>query len=228
MVSVQNITIAFGNKVILKDYSELFPTNTICCIVGPSGCGKTSLIRCISGLTRPKTGEILVNGKRVTKPHQDIALMCQGYTVFPWLTVLGNMLFVEKMKKKSIKSMFINQQGLDQSTLVGPETKAQVISRASVLLERVGLLNDRNKYPHELSGGMRQRLAMSMALMQRPRVLLMDEPMSALDAENRKNLQDFLIEFNNTNKESQIIVVTHSMDEAEFLSEHGNGKIVRL
>jgi len=224
MVEVQNVTIAFDNKVILRDYSETFPTNTICCIVGPSGCGKTSLIRCISGLVRPKSGAILVNGSKVSKPHQDIALMCQGYTVFPWLTVLGNMLFVRKMKK-SFSSIFINQQN---NSNIKTETKAQAISRANVLLRRVGLFNDSNKYPHELSGGMRQRLAMSMALMQRPKVLLMDEPMSALDAHNRKNLQDFLIEFNDTNKESQIIVVTHSMDEADFLSEQGNGKIVRL
>lgn len=202
MVEVKNISIKYDDKVVLDDFSVTFPENDIYCIVGSSGCGKTSLLRAISGLLRPSAGEVVVNGKVVKKPSKEVAVMYQKYENYPWLTVYQNVLFPIKMQRK-----------------ITDEDK----TRAVEILERFGLKGELKKLPHELSGGMNQRLALASVIMNSPPVLLMDEPLSALDPENRASLQEFLLEFNRG--ENQIIIVTHSMDEAEKLS---NGKILHL
>ncbi|MCL2398556.1 MAG: ABC transporter ATP-binding protein [Defluviitaleaceae bacterium] len=202
MIVVDNITIKFGNKVIFENFTAKFSDLDIYCIVGKSGCGKSTLLRAISGLLKPSAGQIIVNDKVVKKPSAEIAVMYQRYENYPWLSVLDNTLFPVKMQRK------ITNADKD---------------RAVDILERFGLADDLKKLPHELSGGMNQRLAMASVIMNNPPVLLMDEPLSALDPENREKLQDFLLEFNNG--DNQIIIVTHSMEEAEKLSK---GKILKL
>jgi len=202
MIEVKNVTIKYGDKVVLDDFSVNFAENGIYCIVGPSGCGKSSLLRVISGLLKPAGGEVLINGKAVRKPSKDIAVMYQQYENYPWLNVLQNVLFPIKMQRR-----------------ITDEDK----TKANKILESFGLEGENDKLPHELSGGMNQRLALASVIMHNPPVLLMDEPLSALDPENRLKLQEFLLEF--SKGDHLIIIVTHSMDEAEKLSQ---GKIVRL
>jgi ABC-type nitrate/sulfonate/bicarbonate transport system ATPase subunit len=202
MIIVDNITIKYGDKIVLQDFSVKFTALDIYCIVGKSGCGKTSLLRTIGGLLKPTRGQVIVNNRIVTKPSASVAVMYQRYENYPWLSVLDNALFPIKMQRKVTK----DDKG-----------------KAMEVLDKFGLADDAKKFPHELSGGMNQRLAMASVIMHNPPVLLMDEPLSALDPENRERLQDFLLEFNKG--DNQIIIVTHSMEEAEKLS---NGKILKL
>lgn len=202
MIEVKNIRVVFGEKIVFDNYSVTLPEKDIYCITGKSGCGKTTLLRVISGLHEANSGEVIVNGKKVIKPSKDIGVVYQKYENFPWLNVLNNVLFPIKMQRKVLQEDRI---------------------KAMEILERFGLHKDANKFPHELSGGMNQRLAMSSAIMHNPPVLLMDEPLSALDPENRESLQDFLLEFNKG--DNQIVIVTHSNEEAEKLSK---GKVIKL
>ena len=202
MLEIKNLTIKLGGREIFKDFSHTFPDNDIYCITGASGCGKTTLLRTIGGLLKPTRGTVLMHGKKVIKPNRDAAIVFQRYDNFPWLNTMDNALFAVKMQRK------VNQE--DRRI-------------AKLTLERFGLSDALDKYPRELSGGMNQRLAMAAVIMQNPPVLLMDEPLSALDPENRANLQDFLLELNDGSR--LIIIVTHSDEEAEKLSK---GKILKL
>lgn len=201
MIEIKNITIKFPDKVIFENFSLTLDKNEIYCIVGKSGRGKSCLLRAICGLQK-YSGEIIVNGKLIKKPSRDIGLVYQDYNNFPWLKVIDNVLFPIKIIRKPTKD--------DKD-------------KAMEILKVFELENDYDKYPAQLSGGMKQRLALSSIIMQNPPVLLMDEPLSALDQETRENLQNFIIHFNNLN--NQIIIVTHSMEEAEKL---GKGDIIKL
>lgn len=201
MIEVKNVSIHFDEKTIFNNFSLVMPENDIYCIVGKSGCGKSTLLRAIGGLQK-YTGEIIVNDRKIVKPSRDVAIMYQRYDNFPWLNALDNTLFPIKMIRKP------TEQDKEQ---------------AMAILKTFELDKDSKKYPHELSGGMNQRLAMASVIMQNPPVLLMDEPLSALDPETRVNLQEFILRFNQLH--NQIVIVTHSFEEAEKLSR---GKIIRL
>ena len=167
------------------------------CLLGPSGCGKTTLLRLIAGLDQPTSGEIIANGEVVKKPSGDRAVIFQQYSLFPWLTVLQNVTF-----------------GLELSG----GSREENIKAAERYLTSVGLIDFKDSYPHELSGGMKQRVAIIRSLLNHSPILLMDEPFSALDMQNRHRLQEQLIgvwkRFENT-----IVFVTHDVDEAVFLAD---------
>jgi NitT/TauT family transport system ATP-binding protein len=167
------------------------------CLLGPSGCGKTTLLRLIAGLEKANSGEIYVNDELVSKPSKDRGFIFQQYSLFPWLNVLDNVMF-----------------GLNLTN----ESKEENLKSAKRYLERVGLSDVENNYPHELSGGMKQRVAIIRSLLNHTPVLLMDEPFSALDMQNRHKLQEQLIgvwkRFENT-----IVFVTHDVDEAVYLGD---------
>ena len=168
------------------------------CLLGPSGCGKTTLLRLIAGLEQPSSGEIIANGELVKKPSGDRAVIFQQYSLFPWLTVLQNVTFGLEMTKKG--------------------TKEENIAAAERYLESVGLIDFKDSYPHELSGGMKQRVAIIRSLLNHSPILLMDEPFSAVDMQTRHKLQEQLIgvwkRFKNT-----IVFVTHDVDEAVYLAD---------
>ena len=167
------------------------------CIVGPSGCGKTTLLKIIAGLEKPTSGEVLLRQKPIKGPGPDRVMVFQEYTLFPWRTVLGNVIF-----------------GLELKSM--PKEKA--MEEAMKYIKLVGLEGFENMYPHELSGGMRQRVALARALACNPDILLMDEPLSALDAQTRNYMQEELIEiWNKTHK--TIIFVTHNVEEAIYLGD---------
>ena len=206
-IEIKNINKSFkkNNKElsVLEDINLNIDDGEFICLLGPSGCGKTTLLRLIAGLDQPTSGEIIANGEVVKEPSGDRAVIFQQYSLFPWLTVIQNVTF-----------------GLEVS---GKGSKEENIETAERYLQRVGLYEFKDSYPHELSGGMKQRVAIIRSLLNHSPILLMDEPFSALDMQNRHKLQEQLIgvwkRFDNT-----IVFVTHDVDEAVYLAD----KIVLL
>lgn len=166
-------------------------------LLGPSGCGKTTVLMMVGGLEEATNGRITIDGTEVTGPRSDIGIMFQDPTLLPWKTALENVLFPIRIMRRSV---------------------AKYRSRAEELLDVVGLGAFRHKKPLELSGGMRQRVALCRALIHEPRLLLMDEPFSALDAITRDEMNVVLTEMW-TRFQSTAIFVTHSIREAVFLSD---------
>ena len=202
-IEVKNINKSFKSKKndqlsVLKDINLNIDDGELVCLLGPSGCGKTTLLRLIAGLDQPTSGEIIANGEKVVEPSGDRAVIFQQYSLFPWLTVLQNVTFGLEMTKKG--------------------SKEENIETAERYLTRVGLIDFKDSYPHELSGGMKQRVAIIRSLLNHSPILLMDEPFSALDMQNRHKLQEQLIgvwkRFENT-----IVFVTHDVDEAVYLAD---------
>ncbi|MET9246793.1 ABC transporter ATP-binding protein [Nonomuraea sp. NPDC003709] len=166
-------------------------------LVGPSGCGKSTLLDLIAGLTAPTSGEILIDGARVTGPGLDRGIVFQQYALFPWRTAQSNVEF-----------------GLEAKGVPRKERAR----RAREHLALVGLAGFEERYPHELSGGMRQRVAIARSLAFDPDVLLMDEPFAALDAQTRESLQEELVHvWEQTGK--TVVFITHGIDEAVYLGQ---------
>ena len=186
-----------GERVILKDIDLKVQRREFLCVVGPSGCGKSTLLRTIAGLEDAQDGTILVDGKPVRGPGPDRAMVFQSYTLFPWLSVLGNVMF-----------------GLEMAG----QPKSEAAREARQWLNVVGLESYADFYPHQLSGGMKQRVAIARALAIRPRVLLMDEPFSALDARTRARMQAYLIEIWRK-IDITVVFITHDLDEAVLLAD---------
>jgi NitT/TauT family transport system ATP-binding protein len=167
------------------------------CIVGASGCGKSTLLRLVAGLVPPTSGAVAIGGSVVTGPRRDIGMVFQDPVLLPWRTVLKNVL---------VPAEVIGMEG------------GQAARRAAELLDLVGLRGFTDKYPGELSGGMRQRAAIARALMHDPEILLMDEPFGALDAMTREAMNQELLRIWQGNRKT-VILVTHSIDEAVFLAD---------
>lgn len=187
-----------GDEVIAVDNLSLDVNNReFLSIVGPSGCGKSTLLRVVAGLIEPTSGEVFLDGHLVKRPGADRGMVFQSYTLFPWLTVKGNVEFGPRLK------------GLP---------KSECSRLAQKYLEMVGLKGFENSYPKELSGGMMQRVAIARALANDPEVLLMDEPFGALDAQTRSIMQELLVNLWQQTPKT-IIFVTHDIDEALFISD---------
>jgi NitT/TauT family transport system ATP-binding protein len=167
----------------------------ILALVGPSGCGKSTLLDLIAGLATPTSGEILLNGHPITGPGADRSLVFQQYALFPWLTALGNVEFA-----------------LEAASVPHAERR----KRAREHLALIGLAGAEDRFPHQLSGGMKQRVAIARSLSADPEVLLMDEPFAAVDAQTREMLQDELLRIW-TATQKTILFITHSIDEALYL-----------
>lgn len=197
MIIVKDVTVKFGDKTVLDNFSYIFEDNTVTSIVGESGKGKTTLLRCIAGLIKPTDGKVFYNDKKVSKPIPDMFMMHQHYTNFPWKTCGENVLFPISIKRKITDEDYI---------------------QAESVLDMVGLLEYENKYPYELSGGMNQRLALARALITNPKVLLMDEPMSALDVGTRRKIQDLILDIHQKTNNT-IIMITHDNNEANKMSD---------
>jgi len=167
------------------------------CIVGASGCGKSTLLNIIAGLVQPCAGSVLVDGETVPGPGADRGMVFQSYTLYPWLTVAGNIAFGLKLRRLS---------------------RAEIKQRVSYYLDVVGLTKFAKAYPKQLSGGMKQRVAIARALANEPEVLLMDEPFGALDAQTKEQMQKFLLELWEQTH-TTILMITHDLEEAVFLSQ---------
>lgn len=164
--------------------------------IGPSGCGKSTLLRIIAGLEKPTSGELTLDGENIKRAGYDRGLVFQNPTLFSWLTIYDNIAFSLKARKK-----YKNNKGL-----------------VSEYLELVGLKDFANSYPHQLSGGMQQRASIARSLVGHPKVLLLDEPLGALDAFTRMNMQDELLRIWEE-KNMTMLMVTHDVDEAIYLSD---------
>jgi NitT/TauT family transport system ATP-binding protein len=186
-----------GHLSALENISFRAHRRELLCVIGPSGCGKSTLIRILAGLDEPTSGRLLLDGQPVTGPGLDRGMVFQGYTLFPWRTVLSNVMFGPEMR------------GL------GPDAAR---NEAFEWLEIVGLRKFANAYPHQLSGGMKQRVAIARALANRPRILMMDEPFAALDAQTRARMQSYLLELWKR-IDITILFVTHDLEEAVYLAD---------
>jgi NitT/TauT family transport system ATP-binding protein len=187
-----------GREVVALDdiNLEVRPGEFIC-LLGPSGCGKSTLLNAVAGFSHPTAGSIVVDGKPVQAPGPDRGMVFQEYALFPWMTVEKNIAFGLEIKK---------------------QPKAQIREKVNALLEMLNLQDFRDRYPKDLSGGMRQRVAIARVLALDSPILLMDEPFGALDSLTRRNLQDELLriwlEFKKT-----ITFVTHSIEESIYLAD---------
>jgi NitT/TauT family transport system ATP-binding protein len=181
----------------LDDVSFSVHKRELLSVIGPSGCGKSTLVRILAGLETPSSGEVRVYGEPVSGPGPDRGMVFQGYTLFPWRTVKENVMFGPRMAGTSAFT---------------------AAAEAREWIELVGLSKFENAYPHQLSGGMKQRVAIARALANQPRVLFMDEPFGALDAQTRCQMQSYLLEIWK-NVDITIVFITHDLDEAVFLSD---------
>jgi len=196
-VSVKGIFKNYGDVEALRDMSLDFPKGQLTSLLGPSGCGKTTLLKIIAGLLVPNQGEVRVNGQIVTEPGPDRAFVFQDFALMPWASVLRNVAFGLELRKVA---------------------KSEREDIARKYIKEVGLDGFENSYPHELSGGMRQRVGLARALSVDSPVLLMDEPFSAVDEQTRRKFQEDLLQL--VKEESKtFIFVTHSIEEAVYVSD---------
>ena len=203
VLEIRNLAKTYGTGAkatrAIADVSFSVADREFVCVVGPSGCGKTTLLKCVGGLLRPSSGEVLVRGKRVTSPPEEMALVFQEYgrSLMPWASVRNNVLLPLRHKR------------------LGRRERKELVEEA---LDAVGLTRFIDHYPWQLSGGMQQRVAIARALAYQPSILLMDEPFASVDAQTRGDLEDLVLrvreEFAVT-----VVFVTHDIDESVYLSD---------
>jgi NitT/TauT family transport system ATP-binding protein len=200
-ISIESVTKVFqdrsrGNGVVaLDDVTLSIAANDFVCLLGPSGCGKSTLLNIIAGFEKPTQGRVCIDGEVVTRPGADRGVVFQKPTLMPWLTVAENVAFHLKLKGVS---------------------RAERRACAQTFIDIVGLRGFEAHYPSELSGGMSQRAGIARALIMNPRVILMDEPFAALDAQTREEMQEELVAIWQR-QHGTIVFVTHSVDEALVL-----------
>jgi len=202
MIAIKHVSQTFQTSgrqshLALSDISLTIEEGAFVSILGPSGCGKSTLLYIVGGFVNPTQGEATVKGRTITGPGPDRGPVFQEFALFPWKTVLGNVMYGPR------------QQGVKS-------TAAE--AQARTLIEMVGLKGYENFYPKELSGGMKQRVALARTLAYHPAVLLMDEPFGALDAHTRTRLQNDLLNIWERDRKT-VLFVTHSVEEAVFLSD---------
>jgi len=186
-----------GSIVALENVSLNVPTGKLTAILGPSGCGKTTLLKVIAGLIEPSTGTVKIRGKETIGPGPDRALVFQDFALLPWATVLQNVAF-------GLRAQGVSKTEREKTSLH--------------YIKEVGLSGFEDKYPHQLSGGMRQRTGLARALTVNSDILLMDEPFSAVDEQMRRKLQEDLLELLKIENKT-VIFVTHSIEEAVYLAD---------
>jgi NitT/TauT family transport system ATP-binding protein len=201
LLQVQSLAKAFsrqGKRVVaLEDFDLTVEDGEFVAIVGPSGCGKSTFLHMLGGFEPISGGTMKLNGQLVSKPGPDRGMLFQEYALYPWRTVVGNVLWPLEVQKSS-------------------DAERQAI--AERFIDMVGLSQFRNLYPNELSGGMKQRVALARLLALDPKIMLMDEPFGALDAQNRELLQEELQKIWNTSRKT-VLFVTHDIDEAIYLAD---------
>ncbi len=201
LLLLENISKRYGPKAVLNDIDLAVREGEFCTVVGPSGCGKSTLLRLILGQERPSGGKILMGGSPIKFPGPDRGIVYQKYSLFPHLTILENIMIGKSLSVPVWKSFSRKKANREE---------------AAYYLKSVRLDGHSDKYPHELSGGMRQRVAIAQALIMKPKVLLMDEPFGALDPGTREAMQMLILELWEKH-EMTIFFVTHDLEEAVFL-----------
>jgi len=188
-----------GEYTVLKDVNLKVFQGEFICVIGHSGCGKSTLLNMVSGFSRPSTGDVTVDGKRITEPGPDRMVVFQNYALLPWLTAFENVYL-------AVDAVHPHKSQLEKNEIVREN------------LAMVGLMDAADKKPPQLSGGMKQRVSIARALSIRPQVLILDEPFGALDAITKEELQEELLKIWNDNR-CTVLMITHDIDEALFLSD---------
>jgi NitT/TauT family transport system ATP-binding protein len=194
---VNNACLRYGDLEVLSELSLRVGNTEIVSIVGPSGCGKTTLLRCVGGLNHLNAGEIRIEGQLVEKPLPIVSMVFQHFGLFPWKNLWSNIAYGLKLRHVD---------------------KAETERRVADAIELVGLKGFEHAYPHQLSGGMQQRAGLARALVMEPKLLLMDEPFSAIDAQTREQLQFELLRIWDQ-RPTAMMFVTHSIDEAVLMGD---------
>lgn len=205
MIQAKNVWKKYDNNIVLERLNIKVNAGEFITMVGTSGCGKSTFLKMLLGMESPSSGELLLDNKPIPgEPDQSRGIVFQQYSVFPHLTVLENVILAREFEKSPLFGKLFG------------EKKQRVITEAKALLESVGLTAAIAKYPHELSGGMRQRLAITQALIRQPRILLLDEPFGALDPGIRADMHQLILrlwrEHNLT-----VFMVTHDLSEGFYL-----------
>lgn len=201
-IQIENLSKVFGGNdeekvVALDGVTAEIPEGSFVSLIGPSGCGKTTLLRCIAGLEVPTSGTVTVDGEKVTKPGSDRGFVFQQANLFPWLSIKDNISF-------GLRARGIYKQRKDD---------------VQKFINLVGLKGFEKSFPHQLSGGMNQRASLARALVGHPKILLLDEPLGALDAFTRMTMQDEILRIRHENSMT-MVMVTHDVDEAVYLSDY--------
>jgi NitT/TauT family transport system ATP-binding protein len=194
---VENACLRFGHLDVLDNLSLEVGGSEIVSIVGPSGCGKTTLLRCVGGLSQLNGGKIRIDGQAVEKPLPSVSMVFQHFGLFPWKTLWSNIAYGLVLRRTP---------------------KDEIERRVGDAIELVGLRGFEKSYPHQLSGGMQQRAGLARALVMEPRLLLMDEPFSAIDAQTREQLQFELLRIWDA-RPTAMMFVTHALDEAVLMGD---------
>ena len=195
-VSKRFLSVDGSELLALESVSLEINAGQLIALVGPSGCGKSTLLRLIAGLDLPDTGELLVGSEQITEPSASRGLVFQDPNLFPWLTVRGNV----------------------ESGLIARGVLREKMHEVDEFIRLVGLENFENTFPHYLSGGMAQRAALARALINHPRILLLDEPLGALDAFTRMQMQDEVLRLWQA-RHTTMLLVTHDIDEAIYMAD---------
>ncbi len=201
-IIAENLTVTYteGKKTtVLTEINLTIKAGEFVCIIGPSGCGKSTLLRVLEGLKKPDQGTVLIDNKVIKGPGPDRGVVFQHYSLFPWLTAKKNIIF-----------------GMKHS--INKYSKNEMNEIANKYLEKVGLLEDQDKYPSQLSGGMQQRIAVARAMAMNADILLMDEPFGAIDPKHRSEVQELVSKLC-TEENKTVVFVTHDIDEAILLAD---------
>jgi NitT/TauT family transport system ATP-binding protein len=201
LLHLEDVYKSYGEKLVLENIDFAVRAGTFCSVVGPSGCGKSTLFRLVLGQEAADSGRLYVDGRPIEGPAGDRGIVYQRYSLYPHLTVLEN-----AMLGRTLPAGFAERR----------RRAKEWREEAMHYLERAGLAAHAGKHPHELSGGMQQRVAIAQALIKRPKILMMDEPFGALDPESREDMQVFLLELWEQERMT-IFFVTHDMEEAIYL-----------
>lgn len=194
---VENAEVRYGDLKVLADVSLHVGNSEVVSIVGPSGCGKTTLLRCVAGLTLLDDGQIRIDGQVVDKPLPSVSMVFQHFGLFPWKNLWHNIAYGLKLRRAPAE---------------------EIKHRVAEAIELVGLAGFEKSYPHQLSGGMQQRAGLARALVMEPRLLLMDEPFSAIDAQTREQLQFEMLRIWDS-RPTAMMFVTHAIDEAVLMGD---------
>jgi NitT/TauT family transport system ATP-binding protein len=205
IIQAKNLWKKYGDNIVLERLNISVNAGEFITMVGTSGCGKSTFLKMLLGMESPSSGELLLDGKPIPdEPDQSRGIVFQQYSVFPHLTVLENVIIAREFEHSPLLG-----------TLFGSR-KRLVVEEAKQLLESIGLTHATNRYPHELSGGMKQRLAIAQALIRQPRILLLDEPFGALDPGIRADMHQLILDLWRKHQLT-IFMVTHDLSEGFYL-----------
>lgn len=221
VLQTESLSHWFGTNKVLSNINLKVTAGQIVAVVGPSGCGKSTLLRAILGTHPPKRGRVLSHGRVVTKPCRDVGIVYQHYSLYDFLTAQENVAFGLMLDETSLSGRLMGAYPFSA-------LRNKHVAAAAALLDKVGLTEAAHRYPSEMSGGMRQRVAIAQALVMKPAILLLDEPFGALDEATREELQLMLLRLYDENLTARragrvapytILIVTHELNEAIYVAD---------